>query len=107
MQQRFPRMIIIVFCIALVAIGTSGGKVVSGDHTDRPFGDSRVFVKLPASPGFPESIAINGDKVYVAGPAAFGTAGTGPSKILVYNVRTGEFVREYVITGQDLSKEHV
>ena len=82
-------------------------RVGAADDSSRPFGDSRVFTTLPASPGFPESIAVNGNKVYVGGAAAFGTAGSGPSKILVYDVRTGEFIREYVIQGQDLSQEHV
>ena len=80
---------------------------VCADNSDRPFGDSKVFTKLPAAPGFPESIAVNGNKVYVAGPAAFGTAGSGPSKILAYDIRTGDFIREYVVQGQDLGKEHV
>ncbi len=32
------------------------------------------LASVPADPGFPEGVAVDGDKVFVSGPARFGTA---------------------------------
>ena len=55
----------------------------------RPYGDVRVLATFPAEPGYPEGIAVKGNKVYVSGPARFGTAGTGPSTVVAFNRDTG------------------
>ena len=69
------------------------------------FGDVQVLATVPA-PGFPEGIAVRGDRVYVAGPATFGTAGHIPSKVFAYDDRTGALLRTYDIQGENLSQEH-
>src|SRR5262249_19160403 len=70
------------------------------------FGQVKLFAPVPAAPGFPEGIAVFGDRVYVAGPARFGTAGTGPSALEEYKRSTGELVRTIAVAGEDLAAEH-
>ncbi len=73
---------------------------------NRPFGDVKVLATVP-SPGFPEGIAVNGNKVYVAGPARFGTAGDNqPSKVFAFDTSTGELTNTYAIQGEDLNLDH-
>jgi sugar lactone lactonase YvrE len=76
------------------------------DNNDRPFGDVQVLANVPFPPGYPEGIAVNGNKVYVAGPARFGNAGEPPSKVFVYDTSTGATVREYAIQGENLAQDH-
>src|ERR1043166_7387752 len=57
--------LVLLSCLAATASA-------QGDPHSRPLGDSRVFTPLPAQPGFPESIAVSGDRVYVSGGAQFG-----------------------------------
>jgi sugar lactone lactonase YvrE len=68
-------------------------------HADpvRPFGDSRVVAAVPY-PGYPEGIVVEGGKIYVSGPAAFGIP--DPSTIHVYDLKTGAFEKDIAITGQ-------
>lgn len=72
----------------------------------RPYGDAQVLATFPAEPGFPEGIAVKGNKVYVSGPARFGTAGTGPSTVVAYNRDTGATEAVYTTQGEVLSQEH-
>jgi len=72
----------------------------------RPYGDVKVLATVPAQPGYPEGIAVKGNKVYVAGPARFGTTGTGPSTVSAFNTVTGEHVRTYAAVGENLLAEH-
>ena len=44
--------------------------------------------------------------MFVSGPARFGTAGTGPSAIQVYNRKTGSLVQTIVVQGEALAFEH-
>jgi hypothetical protein len=67
-----------VFTISIM--GAAGQTGVRAQSTDRPFGDVQVLATVPFPPGFPEGIAVNGNKVYVAGPARFGTAGEPPPR---------------------------
>lgn len=73
-------------------------------------GDSRILAMVPSegtdSKGFPEGLATNGNRIYVGTAATFGTAGSGPSRIYVYNRDDGERLGTYKITGEDLSHEH-
>jgi len=57
-------------------------------------------------PGFPEGIAVHGNHVYVSGPARFGTAGTGPSAIQVYDRKTGALEKTIYVQGEALAFEH-
>ncbi len=70
------------------------------------FGTITQFAPVPAVPGFPEGVAIHGNSVFVSGPARFGTGGTGPSAIHVYNRKTGALTQTIVVSGETLAFEH-
>lgn len=72
----------------------------------RPYGDVRVLATVPTPPGFPEGIAVKGQTVYVAGPARFGTTGTGPSSVFAFDIKTGALTRTYHTQGENLLAEH-
>jgi len=99
MSVRLRWALAIAIVWSLAAAGAAGAEV-------RPFGDARVLAQVPTPPGFPEGIAVSGNLVWVAGPAAFGTAGGPASKVLVYHAGTGTLVRSLDIEGEDLSQEH-
>ena len=84
----------------LASTFTLGTSLVVADTPDRPFGDVKILATVPTPPGFPEGIAVNGDKVYVAGPASFDTAGTPASKVFAYDLKTGALLRTYEIQGE-------
>ena len=73
---------------------------------DRPFGDVKILATVPSPPGLPEGIAVNGDKVYVAGPASFDTAGTPASKVFAFDLKTGELLQTYEIQGEATQFPH-
>ena len=66
---------------------------VLADH--RPVGDSQIFAPVPA-PGYPEGIAVRGNRVYVSGPAAFGL--TGAPYVFEYDLATGALTNQFEIT---------
>ncbi|HEX8557183.1 MAG TPA: SMP-30/gluconolactonase/LRE family protein [Pyrinomonadaceae bacterium] len=72
----------------------------------RPYGDVQVLATFPTPPGFPEGIAVKGNKVYVSGPARFGTAGAGPSTVVAFNRDTGAPEATYTTQGEALEFEH-
>jgi sugar lactone lactonase YvrE len=72
----------------------------------RQIGDIETFAAFPEDPGFPEGIAVDGNRVYVSGAATFGTAGKGPSKILVYHKPSGALAQTIVVAGEALALEH-
>ena len=88
------------FLFALAIIFTLGASFVYAETPERPFGDVQILATVPFPPGFPEGIAVNGDKIYVAGPASFDTAGTPASKVFSYDSKTGELLRVYEIQGE-------
>ncbi|MFN2506519.1 MAG: SMP-30/gluconolactonase/LRE family protein [Acidimicrobiales bacterium] len=90
--------------VAVALSLTSASAVEASGH--RPFGDARVLAGVPTPPGFPEGIAVFGNLVWVAGPATFGTAGQGPSSVLLYRAGTGILLRTYETQGENLSQEH-
>lgn len=51
-------------------------------------------------------IKRKGNSVFVSGPARFGTAGTGPSTITVFNRKTGQLEQTIVVQGEALEFEH-
>jgi sugar lactone lactonase YvrE len=61
---------------------------------------------VPNPPGFPEGIAVRGNRVYVAGPATFGTTGKPPSAVLEFDLETGKELARYDVVGEDLFAEH-
>ena len=69
------------------------------------FGDVKVLATVP-NPGYPEGIAVLGERAYVAGPATFGTAGNNtPSPVFAFNDKTGQLLRTYQIQGENLNLE--
>jgi sugar lactone lactonase YvrE len=70
------------------------------------FDGIQTFATVPADPGFPEGVAVHGDRVFVSGPARFGTAGTGPSAIQVYDRDTGALETTIEVAGEALAFEH-
>ena len=92
------RSLITLFTVAIFFI--LGTSFVAAATPDRPFGDVKILATVATPPGFPEGIAVNGDKVYVAGPASFDTAGTPASKVFAYDAKTGALLRTYEIQGE-------
>src|SRR5436190_11132510 len=92
-------------CI-IAAFGLYLTTAASWARTKPTFGTITKFASVPAVPGFPEGVAANGNTVFVSGPARFGTAGTGPSAIQVYNRKTGQLQQTIVVQGEALAFEH-
>ncbi|WP_181357780.1 SMP-30/gluconolactonase/LRE family protein [Stenomitos frigidus] len=69
-------------------------------------GDGRVFVGPEASPPFPEGIVADENRVYVAGPAAFGDNGGRPSEVRVFHRLSGKLLTIILIQGEQLSEIH-
>jgi sugar lactone lactonase YvrE len=70
------------------------------------FGDATILAPFPASPGFPEGVAVRDGLVYAAGAATLGTIGAGPSAVLAYDRASGAVVRRYDAVGENLLAEH-
>lgn len=69
-------------------------------------GEIEPFASVPADPGFPEGIVVHGNRVFVSGPARFGTAGAGPSAIQVFDRNSGALVQTITVAGEALEFEH-
>ena len=93
--------IIFALVVSLYVAGLTGGAL-AGD----PIGKITTLAIVPATPGFPEGIVVNGNHIYVSGPATFGTAGTGPSAIQVFDRKTGGLVTTISVSGEALAFEH-
>ncbi|MGH9277501.1 MAG: SMP-30/gluconolactonase/LRE family protein [Acidimicrobiales bacterium] len=92
-----------LLAVAVVFSLTSVGVV---DAAPRPFGDARILARVPTPPGFPEGIAVFDRLVYVAGPAAFGTAGGPPAKVLLYDAVSGVLLRTFDAQGEIPALDH-
>ena len=81
---------------ALLLLGAAAfAAEYSGVYAEaRPLGDSAVFAAVPG-PGFPEGIAVRGNRVYVSGPAAFGI--TVPPMIWAFDPKSKALVAQYEI----------
>lgn len=64
--------------------------------TAQTLGDSKVVAPVPF-PGYPEGIAVRGNRFYVAGPAAFGQP-PGSAYVNAYDLGTGALETVYPIT---------
>ena len=72
----------------------------------RPFGDTRVFTRVPA-PGHPEGILVRDGVVYVGTHTSMtGNAGKEPSRIFRYDLNSGREIDQLVIEGQNLAAVH-
>ena len=90
----------------IAAFGIFLTTSASRAETKPAFGTITLFAPVPAAPGFPEGVAVHGNSVFVSGPARFGTAGTGPSAIQVYNRITGQLQQTIEVQGEALAFEH-
>lgn len=91
-----------------LAVGLSlVATTADAKHPKPQVGDVSVLTPLDASPGFPENIAIDGNKVYLTGPAQFAfNGGIDASTVTVLDRRTGEVIDLIGIEGEDLSQFH-
>lgn len=98
-------MAILVFILVLITMFLV--PFVLSVHADgQEIGDSSVFAHMDQDPGFPEGIVVHGNRVFVSTLARFGTAGTGPSKVFVYDRSNGDLVHTITVSGEVLSAEH-
>jgi len=73
----------------------------------RNIGDVHVLATVPTPPGSPEGIAVEDQRVYVAGPAKFGTIISGqPSGVVAFDRFTGQLARTYTTQGENILAEH-
>jgi sugar lactone lactonase YvrE len=91
---------------ALCAVTLAAHAGTAAANPQAPTYGITPYVQVPADPGFPEGIAVHHDTVFVSGPARFGTAGTGPSAIQVYDRETGQHQQTLQINGEALAYEH-
>ena len=56
--------------------------------------------------GYPEGVLVQGNRVYVTGPANFGTAGKGPSLVTVLARSNGHLIDEIFLEGENTAFEH-
>lgn len=82
----------------------AGSGVAMGEGPQ--YGETTVHAKVPTPPGYPEGIAVVGNRMVVAGPATFGTIGKPASQVLVYNKTTGALTKSFHIQGENLMAEH-
>ncbi|NJP12339.1 MAG: hypothetical protein HC866_25100 [Leptolyngbyaceae cyanobacterium RU_5_1] len=73
---------------------------------DAKIGDGSVFAEPEASPPFPEGIVADRNRIYVAGPAAFGDNGGRTSEVRVFHRITGKPLATIPIQGERLSEIH-
>jgi sugar lactone lactonase YvrE len=72
----------------------------------RDFGDVRILAQVP-QPGFPEGIAVQNGKAYIAGPAHFGTSGnTHRSPVWVFDTASGKLLDTIKVQGENVLMEH-
>jgi sugar lactone lactonase YvrE len=77
---------------------------VSTLQAARRFGHAQVFARVPTPPGFPEGIAVNDNKVYVAGPATLTTVANSQSSAVVSFSIVGALLAMYPTQGEDLNQ---
>jgi hypothetical protein len=94
------RRLVAALLVAVVVLAFAGTAIAA------QYGDIETFALVPAAPGFPEGVAVHGNRVFVSGPARFGTAGTGPSAIQVYDRNSGALVQTVYVSGEALAFEH-
>jgi sugar lactone lactonase YvrE len=88
--------------VAVLALGLAGAGLAQASQ----IGEITTFATVPATPGFPEGVAVHGNSVFVSGPARFGTAGTGPSAIQVFDRKSGALKQTIAVSGEALAFEH-
>jgi sugar lactone lactonase YvrE len=77
--------------VALLALSLNTSTIRA-----QALGDSKVVTPVSA-PGYPEGIAVRGNRFYVSGPATFGQP-LGSAYVKAYDIKTGAFAANYPIT---------
>lgn len=79
-----------------------GALLVSPAVPAATFGEVSVLAQVPA-PGFPEGIAVKGDRVFVAGPATLGTAiNNQASRVWEFSASTGALKNTFLTQGEQV-----
>src|SRR5947209_1643149 len=102
MKTRFSAL------IALLGLLTVGQAAASAQcaPVQRPFGDTRVVAPVPP-PGFPEGMAVRGNRFYVAGQAdLFNYGDPVPPTVFEYDLGSGALLRTFRMEGQNLALPH-
>jgi hypothetical protein len=111
MFPKFHRSVPVIGLFSLFAVASSEAaakpNIGSGDVLAH-IGAEASFCAGQAgcNGGFPEGVAIADNRVYVAGPATFGTAGKGPSVVTVLKRGNGDLITEIPIAGENTAFEH-
>lgn len=94
----------IVFLLSNLAL--AGGHGYGYGHYD--VGDAETFAVMPAGAEWPEGVVIDEERslLYVSGPAQAGTAGLGPSRVLVYDLWSRQLLETILVQGEDTAQEH-
>lgn len=88
---------------ALAAVVAAGAALVPSAAVAAEYGEVSVLAQVPVPNGFPEGIAVRGNRFYVAGPATFGTALNGrPSRVFEYDVASGALLRTLETQGEQV-----
>jgi len=103
-RLRAAAVALMVMTLAMAGLGPVQAAQTEGHHGDS--GEIETFATVPVVPGFPEGVVVHGNRVFVSGPARFGTAGTGPSAIQVYDRKNGALKQTILVTGEALAFEH-
>ncbi len=91
--------------IALVGLLTVGQAAASA-QSGRSFGDTQIVAPVPA-PGFPEGMAVHGNRFYVAGQAdLFNFGDPVPPTVFEYDLDSGALLRTFPMEGQNLALPH-
>lgn len=77
----------------------------SHSHPHSHVGDVTVLTEVP-EPGFPEDVVVYDDLAFVSMPATFGTAGWGPSPVVVYDMDSWQLETTIYVSGEDTTQEH-
>jgi sugar lactone lactonase YvrE len=102
---RFQGAVIGSLLVGMIALAPPVPTMAS-EPPSRPYGDARLLARVPTPPGFPEGIAVDANRVYVAGPATFGTTGRPPPRVVAFNARTGKLEATFDTVGEDTLQEH-
>jgi sugar lactone lactonase YvrE len=102
MKTRFRAFIAL---LGLLTVGQAAASAQSGDG-ERSFGNTRIVAPVPA-PGFPEGMAVHGDKFYVAGQAdLFNFHDPVPPTVFEFDLDSGALLRTFRMEGQNLALPH-
>ena len=98
-EIRFAALTSELFCAAMIL----GACIALPKAEAAPFGQVSVLAQVPVPNGFPEGIAVKGDRVYVAGPATLGTSVNGqPSRVFEFNIDSGALTRTLLTQGEQV-----